>query len=128
MAKVMNQVEILRAACCVAGMDRNVSEKERALLQRLADHAGVGTVSLNAMIERAETDQEFHREQFRVMNTDADATMKVLFCVAIADHELTADELAVLAVFGKRLGLEAGRFEQLRAAAQKQVAAQRKNA
>ena len=118
---VMKNVEILRAACCVAGLDESISDSERSMLERLAEHAGVGQTSLNAMIDRAVNDPDFYQEQFKTIRTDADSTMKALFCIAVADHVLTTEERVILHQFATRLGMDPKRFNQLLAAATKHV-------
>ena len=118
---VMRDVEILRAACCVAGLDQQISSAERRLLERLAEHAGVGKTSLDAMIDRAVDDSDFYQEQFTTIRTDPDATIKALFCVAVADRELTTDERVILHEFAVRLGMSPARFNQLLAAARKHI-------
>ena len=118
---VMKNVEILRAACCIAGIDESISDSERSMLERLADHAGVGQTSLNAMIDRAVNDPDFHEEQFKTIRTNPDSTMKALFCIAVADHELTTEERVILHQFATRLGMDPKRFNQLLAAAVKHV-------
>ena len=67
----MRHVEILRAACCVAGQDGTITDQESAMLNKLTDQIGVGQMSLNAMIERAKQDPQFYREQFEVLRADA---------------------------------------------------------
>jgi tellurite resistance protein len=124
----MSYVEILRAACAVAGLDGQITAREAELLRKLADQAGVGSASLNAMQDRAKRDPKFYKEMFRVLRTDADATMKVLYCVAVADHELQPEESAVLNHFAKLLGLDDKRLAQLHAAAVKHVQAKGKDA
>ena len=59
MSDAMRQVAILRAACCVAGADGHTSDAEQRVVKRLADEAGVGDASLEAMIERFPKDLEF---------------------------------------------------------------------
>jgi len=86
------EVEILRAACCVAGLDGGVCQDELMLLQRLASEVGVGSMSLDAMIKRAEGDSDFYQELFQYVSADAEATMKLLFRLAIADRELHVNE------------------------------------
>ena len=117
----MQDVEILRAACCVAGLDEQITDSERGMLKRLANHAGVGAVSLEAMIDRAVSDPDFYQEQFEMVRTDPDATMKALFCVAVADHELSTDERVILQHFATKLGMTPQRFDQLLAAARKHI-------
>lgn len=117
----MTAVEILRAACCVAGLDREIDERELKILRDLAEHAGVGQMSLNAMIDRAKSDPDFYREQFRLIRTDAENTMRIVVSVAIADHVLTQEERIILAHFAERLGMTPERFNQYLAAAEKKI-------
>lgn len=117
----MTDVEVLRAACCVAGLDQEISSEERLMLEKLAYRAGVGSVSLGAMIDQAVSDPDFYQEQFRVVQADPDATMKALFRIAVADHKLTTDERVILHELAMRLGMTADRFNQLLAAARKHL-------
>lgn len=110
---VMHKVEILRAACCVAGIDGDTTDRERSMLAKLADQIGVGEASLQAMIDRAEGDSGFCDEQFILLKTQPDKTMRILLQVALADHELTDDECGVLQQFAERLGLAADRFQRV---------------
>ena len=108
----MHEVEILRAACCMASLDGTVSESEAVLLRRLADKVGVGEVSLNAMMARAGRDPNFYREQLRVLKTDAEQTMKVLMAVAAADGAITTEERIILHHFAEKLGMDEERFQK----------------
>jgi tellurite resistance protein len=117
----MDDVAILRAACCVAGLDQRVDEREQRMLERLANQAGVGRTSLEAMIERATKEPNFYKEQFQLVTTDPDSTIKTLLCVAIADRDLTSDERVILQHFAEVLGMDAPRYEQLLKAAQKHL-------
>ena len=118
---VMDQVETLRAACCIAGLDEHIAASERSVLDELARRVGVGKASLDAMIGRAKRDGDFYEQQFRIIKTDAEATMQKLLSVAMADQQLTVDERVVLAHFAEKLGMEAKRFDALLAAAEKQL-------
>ncbi len=118
----MSHVEILRAACCIAGLDRTICEQERPLLDKLAAAAGVGQASLAAMMDRAQRDPEFFQEQFRLIKSDPDAAFKIVLTVAIADGRLTTDERVVLQHFADKLGLPAARLDQLLTAAEKRTA------
>jgi uncharacterized tellurite resistance protein B-like protein len=111
MSDAMRQVDILRAACCVAGVDGHASDAEQRILKRLADEAGVGTASLSAMIERAETDKRFYAEQFRVLQFDPKETMQLLFRVALADGDLAKEEAVVLKRLSQRLELPPSQFD-----------------
>jgi uncharacterized tellurite resistance protein B-like protein len=116
-----SQVEILRAACCVAGHDGQISQTELSLLRKLAERAGVGAASLGAMMARASSDPEFYREQFRLVTKCGEEAIKTLFLVAIADHELTEAEVRMLWHFSQQLGVDEARFRQIHAAASKQI-------
>lgn len=118
---LMGKVETLRAACCVAGLDREVSEKERPLLEKLAEQVGVGRASLNAMIERARSDPNFYEEQFRIARADPDTAMKTLLLVAAADHAITLEERVILQHFAQKLGVSDERFTKLLDAAHKRA-------
>jgi len=118
---VMSKVEILRAACCVAGLDGYVCDREHPLLNRLAELAGVGGASLQAMIDRAERDQNFYQEQFDALSADPELTIRTLLAVAAADRELSLNERVVLHHFATKLGLPDERFEQVLEEAEKRA-------
>lgn len=121
MSSMMKQVEVLRAACCVAGLDQNVDENERAVLERLAGRIGVGKPSLDAMIDRAERDRSFFEQQFRVLKADADSAMEVMFEVALADGRLDLEQRVVLHHFATLLGMSDERYDRLLADAEKRL-------
>ena len=109
----MAKVEVLRAACCVAGADGNVDEGERKLIQQLADKVGGGKASLEAMILRAETEPDFYKSQFLVLKTDPSSTIKIMLEIATDDRELDANELKMLKHFAERLGLSEEGFKKV---------------
>ncbi|MFK8115481.1 MAG: hypothetical protein AB8B91_25015 [Rubripirellula sp.] len=111
----MARVEVLRAACCIAGVDGKVDEQERELIQKLSDDVGVGKASLEAMILRAETEPDFYEVQFRVLKTDARSTMAILTEIATQDGRLEPKELEVLQHFAGRLGLDRDGFREVAA-------------
>ena len=109
----MEKVDLLRAACCVAGIDGEFGEPEMAIVNRLASDVGVGRASLQAMIDRGSTDPEFHREQFRVLKADPQKAMAVLLEVALADKTISEGEIKVLKSLSERLGVADDVFEEL---------------
>lgn len=111
------KVEILRASCCVAGANGDSSEAEKVVLQRLAREIGVGYASLNAMMERAETDPEFHEQQFAILKGEPKHTMAILFEVAMSDGSISEEEVAVLRKLAQNLNVPADVFEQLKTVA-----------
>jgi uncharacterized tellurite resistance protein B-like protein len=111
MTDTMRQVELLRAACCVAGVDGQASDAEQQILKRLAKEAGVGAASLAAMIELAETDEQYYAKQFRVLEADPKETMQLLFRMSLADGSLRKDEALVLKRLSRRLEVPSAQFD-----------------
>lgn len=101
----MSDLEVLRAACCVAGADGKVDEHERRVIERLAEKAGVGKASLKAMIDMAETDPEFHKNQLGILRTDPGRAVRRLYLTAAINGQVTQQEESLLEHFGRRLGL-----------------------
>lgn len=124
MSQTMKNVTILRAACCVAGLDAEICEKERPMLEKLAEYAGVGKASLQAMIDRARTDPNYYQDQFRLFATDPEATITTLFVVACADGKLASAERIILHHFAEKLGLPEAKFEAILKAAEKKIASE----
>ncbi len=111
--EAMHDLEILRAACCVAGRDGSVSNREEPLIRQLASRAGVGDVSLKAMIERAEEDRSFYRELFEILKTEPERTVRFLAAVAAADGKVTTEQRAVVGHFARKLGMTEQRLDQV---------------
>ena len=111
MTDAMRQVEMLRAACCVAGVDGHASDAEQQILKRLAKEVGVGAASLSAMIELAETDEQYYTQQFRVLKADPQETMQLLFRISLADGSLRKDEALVLKRLSQRLEVPSEQFD-----------------
>lgn len=107
------QIELLRAACCVAGIDKDASEAEMNVINKLVKKTGVGKASLQAMVDRATSDEEFFQEQFTVLKADPSESMSFLLQVAMADGKLTDGEIHVLEQLSKRLNVSADDFKRL---------------
>lgn len=101
----MSDLEVLRAACCVAGADGKIDEHERRVIERLAETAGVGKASLKAMIDMAETDPEFHKNQLGILRTDPGRALRRLYVTAAANGDVTDQERDLLHHFGQRLDM-----------------------
>lgn len=120
-----NEVEILRAACCIAAMDEEVCERERPILEKLRERLGVGQVSFQAMLDRAHSDHNFYEEQFKIARVDPDHAIKTLLLLAAADHQITLNERVVLQHFAEKLGMPQDRFDQIYRAAEKHIERER---
>ena len=107
------KVEVLRACCCVAGASGGATDRENVIVKRLAGEVGVGRASLNAMIDRAESDPEFYKEKFRVLKGDPQETMVLLLQVAMADGVIEDSETKVLRELAANLEVPTPVFEEL---------------
>ena len=107
------RVEVLRAACCIAGLDREICDKERPLLEALAFDAGVGKASLQAMLSRAREDPDFYQEQFFIAREDPEPGVRKMIEVAAATGEITLEQRVILQHFAQKLGMEDKRFNEL---------------
>ena len=110
---LMEQVEVLRAACCIAAADGEVSKAEVELIHRLARTTGVGKASREAMIDQALNNPAFLESQFRFLMHDPDRAMKILLFIAAADGEMDKEEEVVLRDFAQRIHLDETRLQQL---------------
>lgn len=89
-------VEVLRACCCVAAADGETSPDEMAHLQRLADDQGVGSASLTAMIDRAERDPDFYKQQFNILKDEPLVCLDSILELCMANGTIKESEFNVL--------------------------------
>lgn len=111
----IDDVELLRAACCIAAMDREVSDRESKALATLRERAGVGQASFDAMLDAAQNEPDFFEKQFRYVSTDPERTITMLFKVAAVDGEVAMEEQVILDYFARKIGVSDETFRQLRA-------------
>ncbi len=104
------RVDILRAACCVAAVDRKLHEPERDALLELAEKAGIGEDSLASILERALEDEDFLADQLRLLHDDPVGVIATLLTVASADGRITIDERVLIRFFAGKLGLSNVQF------------------
>ena len=115
---LMEQVDVLRAACCVAAADGEVTDAEANVIERIAKKAGVGGASREAMLEMALTSPKFLESQFRFLMRDSERAMKVLLLVAAADGVIAESERLLATEFANRLEIDEERFRLLIRAAE----------
>ncbi len=109
----MEQVEVLRASCCVAGADGDCSPEELAILKDLAANVGVGQASFEAIIARAIDDPDFYKQQFRILKSQPREAMTTLLMVAMADRRVDVKEAKVLQTLAANLELSQAEFDDL---------------
>jgi uncharacterized tellurite resistance protein B-like protein len=110
---IMREVEVIQAACCVAAVDGQIADIERKIIQVLADDVGVGLMSLQAMLDRAENDKDFYEEQFHILKESPLETIRLLLAIALADDDLQDGECEMIKAFSSRLGLVDEQFDKL---------------
>ncbi len=115
----MDELEILKAACCVAGLDGEISEREKQALKILVGRAGVGQASFEAMMDVSIEDDDYFKKQLDLLMGDVDQTIKMLFQIAVADGQLGTNERIVLNYFADKLEMPPERFDQILAAAER---------
>ena len=107
------EVEILRAACCIAGLDGEICESEERLLRELQEQAGVGEASFGAMLERARTDDDYHKDVLNVLRADTERVMKIMIEVARADGDISINERAIIRHLGEKIGADLESLDDL---------------
>ena len=108
----LQRVEILRASCCIASADGEISEAELAQLKKLAHALGVGDASLNAMMSRAQRDPDFYKTQFGVLRDEPIMTVDILLESVLADGEVREAEFNILKALAERLGVSDEDFRE----------------
>ena len=83
--KSMNDLEVLKAACCIAGLDEDVGFKDRKVLQSLAERAGVDQAAFDAMMVMAVEDDDYFEGQLNILQSNVDDAIKSLFRFAVMD-------------------------------------------
>jgi uncharacterized membrane protein YebE (DUF533 family) len=102
---LMKELELLRAACCVAGADGSVSDREREVIQRMATRVGVGAASLRAMLDMATHDERFRADQLELIHHEPERAFEMLYKMARLEAEVPEAERDLLTRFGRKLGL-----------------------
>jgi tellurite resistance protein len=99
----MQQVELLRAACCIAGADGRITDAEREAVDRLADHCGAGSASVNAMLDLAMNDPRFIDKQLKSVGDHGETIIRLLCKVAQLDGGVSPEERALLERFADKV-------------------------
>ena len=110
-----SDVELLRAACCIAAMDGEICERESRVLDKLREQAGVGGASFDQMKKSAMEDPDYYKRQFRYAAGEPERTIALLFKLAMVDGELELEERAMIRHFAEKLGVDDGTYTKLEA-------------
>ncbi|MBN1346050.1 MAG: hypothetical protein JXQ73_25405 [Phycisphaerae bacterium] len=106
-------LELLNAALALAMVDGDFSSAEKGIIQGLAARAGVGQVSLQAMMDRAQRDPDMHKDLHIRSGGKARKIMEFLVAQARIDGEITNEERDMLVKICLQLGIDTDEFGQI---------------
>ncbi len=105
--------ELLKAALAMAAADGRISGHEMGLLKALAKRAGVGSVSLEAMIRQARENPASHESLFHRAVKDPERAMQLLVGAANIDGQISEEERNLLVDISFVLGVSSDRFSEI---------------
>ncbi len=88
----MENVELLRAAIAMAVADGKVSRSEMGVVEGLAQRAGVGAVTIEAMFDAAAKDEAFADNLLLLPKDRAIKAVELLVGLARIDGEISNEE------------------------------------
>jgi hypothetical protein len=114
----MADEEMLRAVCCLAGADGDLTVEELTLLGRLARHVGLERAQLNAMIDSAMKEPDFREQQAELVRHDVDRALTELIRLIDEDDALQEGHgMMLMWRVATKMDVNADHFEQLLASA-----------
>lgn len=109
----VDSFELLKAALAMAAADGRISGHEKALLKALAERAGVGAASLDAMVHAAIEYPAKHDDLFQRAVKEPERAMQLLVSAAQIDGKISEQERALLVDISFVLGVSAERFNEI---------------
>jgi len=107
------ELELLNAVLALAMIDGRMSSSEKGIIHGLAARVGVGQVSLDAMVERAQSDPKMH-EELRIRDAErARQVLELMVAQARADGEITHEERDLLVKIAAQLDIDTNEFGQI---------------
>ncbi len=92
----MTDSENLKAVCCLAGVDRDVTVEDLQLLDRLVKGIGLEPKPFHGLIEKTRANEEFREEQIDLAKANVDDTLKELIRVVRQDASLNEGRIVML--------------------------------
>ena len=92
----MENAELLRAAIAMAVADGKVSRSEMGVVEGLAQRAGVGAVTIEAMFDAASRDETFGDNLLIRSKDRAVKAVELLVGLARIDGEVSSEERALI--------------------------------
>lgn len=110
---IHEDLELLNAVLALAVIDGDLSGGEKGIIQGLAARAGIGQVSLDAMIERARREPNVY-EDLRISDArKARKAMALLVAQARVDGEISDAERELLVKFATLMDIDTDEFAQI---------------
>ncbi len=112
--KDLERLELLKAAMALALADRNISKSEFGVVMGLAARAGVGQVSLEAMLDKARGGDTSIADQIVMQSPEsARAALELLVAQARLDGQITEPERDILVRIATRLNISDEEFKSI---------------
>ncbi len=113
MPPIHEQVELLKALIALSAADGKISSSEQGLLNRFANRVGIGSASLEAMIERALADPSVRDDLFHRTMSNPQLALEMLVATARLDGNITDTERDLLAHVRGILDISMDDFDQV---------------
>ncbi len=108
----MENAELLRAAIAMAVADGKISRSEMGVVEGLAQRAGVGAVTIEAMFEAAANDETFADNLLLQPKDRAVKAVELLVGLARIDGEISSEERELLVRIAASLDVVDNEFRQ----------------
>ncbi len=108
----MENAELLRAAIAMAVADGKVSRSEMGVVEGLAQRAGVGAVTIEAMFDAASRDETFGDNLLIRSKDRAVKAVELLVGLARIDGEVSSEERELIVRIAGSLNVVGDEFRQ----------------
>jgi len=109
----MENAELLRAAIAMAVADGKISRSEMGVVEGLAQRAGVGAVTIEAMFDAAAKDETFADKLLLQPKDRAVKAVELLVGLARIDGEISSEEHELVIRIAASLGIVDDEFHQV---------------
>lgn len=114
----MNDLDAMKAMCCLAGLGTDVTLEELQILGRLAGPAGLDKKAMDTLLYKAANDDSLRDELIAPVRRDVDGAMERMIDLAARADSLEEGHIAMLLWrVATKLDIDADRFDRLLAAA-----------
>lgn len=114
----MNDLDVIKAMCCLAGLGSDVTLEELQLLGRVAEPAGLDRKALDTLLYKAANDEELREELIDAVRGDVEGAMGRMIAISGQAGSLEGGHIVMLLWrVATKLDIDPQRFEQLLAAA-----------